>query len=191
MNTINAEAYSDFLHSKQVIAQTAGLDVSLSDIHPDLFPFQRVLVQWALRKGRAALFADTGLGKSRMQIEFARLTGQRTLILAPLSVARQTVTEAAKIGVQAHYTRSGDNLIDGINITNYEMVEHFNPSDFGAVVLDECFAPETPIDTPHGAIPIKDIRKGDFIYNAVGIEGRKRKNEKSGFAISPAQRNGE
>ncbi len=155
MNTaIHTEDYTVFLHSKQVIAQTAGLDVSLSDIHPDLFPFQRVLVQWALRKGRAALFVDTGLGKTFMQLEFARLTGKRTLIIAPLSVARQTVNEARKIGLEVHYTRSGDDLIDGINITNYEMVEHFNPSDFGAVVLDECFAPETPIDTPNGAIPI-------------------------------------
>src|SRR6266702_3498467 len=139
MNTIltNAEAYSDFLQSKQAIAQIAGLDVPLSDIHPDLFPFQRVLVQWALRKGRAALFADTGLGKTRLQLEFARLTGQRTLILAPLSVARQTVNEAKKIGIECHYTRSGSDLINGINITNYEMMDHFDPSDFGTVVLDE------------------------------------------------------
>jgi DNA modification methylase len=72
-----------------------------------------------------------------MQIEWARLTGQRALILAPLSVARQTVQEALKIGVEAHYTRSGDDLIDGINITNYEMLSHFNPDDFGAIVLDE------------------------------------------------------
>lgn len=129
--------YQTFLQSKRTIAHTAGLDVALSDIHPALFPFQKVLVQWALRKGRAALFADTGLGKSFMQVEWARLTKQRTLILAPLSVARQTVNEAQKIGVEVHYTRSGKDLIDGINITNYEMLEHFNPSDIGAVVLDE------------------------------------------------------
>lgn len=129
--------YATFLASKRITAQTRGLHVAIEDINGDLFPFQRKLVQWALRKGRAALFADTGLGKSRMQIEFARLTGERTLILAPLSVARQTVSEASKIGVLAHYTRSGDDLIDGINITNYEMLAHFNPDDFGCVVLDE------------------------------------------------------
>ena len=72
-----------------------------------------------------------------MQLEWARLLGQRTLIVAPLSVARQTVREAMKIGQTIHYTRSGDDLIDGINITNYEMLEHFDPSAFGAVVLDE------------------------------------------------------
>lgn len=129
--------YTDFLQRKRAIASTSGIDVSLEAINPMLFPFQRDLVQWALRKGRAALFADTGLGKSFMQIEWARLIGYRTLILAPLSVARQTVGEAKKIGVETHYTRSGDDLIDGINITNYEMLEHFNPADFGAVILDE------------------------------------------------------
>lgn len=129
--------YSDFLATKRAIAPTSGIDMPLDAIHPMLFPFQRVLVQWALRKGRAAIFADTGLGKSFMQIEWARLGGQRTLILAPLSVARQTVGEAAKIGVLARYVRSGADLIDGINITNYEMLDHFNPADFGAVVLDE------------------------------------------------------
>src|SRR2546422_266171 len=99
--------YQEFLTSKTVLAQTSGLEVALSDIHPSLFDFQKVLVQWALRKGKAALFTDTGTGKTRLQIEFSRLTGQRTLILAPLSVARQTVTEAARIDVQVHYTRSG------------------------------------------------------------------------------------
>jgi DNA modification methylase len=129
--------YIEFLASKRTISQTVGIEVSLDEIHPLLFPFQRTLVQWALRKGRAALFADTGLGKTLMQAEWARLTGQRALIVAPLSVARQTVNEAAKIGVLVHYTRSGNDLIEGINITNYEMISHFNPDDFGAVVLDE------------------------------------------------------
>jgi len=131
------EDYQSFLAQKKVIAQTSGIDVRLEDIHPLLFPFQRTLVQWALRKGRAALFADTGLGKSFMQLEWARLTNKRTLILAPLSVAKQTVNEAKKIDVEVHYTRSGKDLAEGINITNYEMLEHFNADDFGAVVLDE------------------------------------------------------
>lgn len=72
-----------------------------------------------------------------MQLEWARLTGKRALIIAPLSVAKQTVNEAKKIGLDIHYTRSGKDLAGGINITNYEMLEHFNPDDFGAVVLDE------------------------------------------------------
>ena len=129
-------SYAQFLQSKRATSQTAGIDVALDDIHPMLFPFQRTLVQWALRKGRAALFADTGLGKTLMQVEWARITGQRVLIVAPLSVARQTVNEAAKIGVEVHYTRSGDDLRQ-INITNYELLDHFDSADFGAVVLDE------------------------------------------------------
>lgn len=129
--------YEAFLQSKRAVAQPTGIDVPLESIHEKLFPFQRVLVQWALRKGRAAIFADCGLGKTLMQLEWARLTGQRTLILAPLAVASQTIAEGKKIGVQVHYTRSGADLIDGINISNYEMLDHFNPDDFGAVVLDE------------------------------------------------------
>lgn len=130
-------SYQDFLASKKALAPTSGIDVAFDEIHPMLFPFQKTLVQWALRKGRAALFADTGLGKTLMQAEWARLTGERVLIIAPLSVARQTVNEARKIGVEVHYTRDGADLIDGINITNYEMLSHFNPDNFGAVVLDE------------------------------------------------------
>lgn len=128
--------YSKFLASKRSVSTTVGIEVELDDIHPMLFPFQRTLVQWALRKGRCAIFADTGLGKTLISIECARLAGQRTLILAPLSVARQTVNEARKIGIDVHYTRSGNDL-QQINITNYEMLEHFNPADFGMVILDE------------------------------------------------------
>lgn len=128
--------YSAFLVSKRTVAAPRGIEVPLDAIHPALFPFQKTLVQWALKKGRAAVFADTGLGKTFISVECARLAWQRTLILAPLSVARQTVNEARKIGVDVHYTRSGDDLHQ-INITNYEMLSHFNPDDFGMVILDE------------------------------------------------------
>lgn len=129
--------YSDFLNQKRIIAPTIGRDVQPGNVHPALFPFQRDLVVWAVRKGRAALFADTGLGKTRMQVEWARLSGERTLIIAPLSVARQTVKEAAKIGADVRYVRRGDDAGDGISITNYELIQHFDLSQFGAVVLDE------------------------------------------------------
>jgi DNA modification methylase/superfamily II DNA or RNA helicase len=130
--------YQQFIESKRIVAQRSGFDVNPSQVHPALFPFQRDIVCWALRKGRAAVFADTGLGKTRIQIEWARLTGQNTLIVAPLSVARQTVREGQRIGVDVHYVRSqGQVGDDGIYITNYEMIEHFDPSCFGAVVLDE------------------------------------------------------
>jgi DNA modification methylase len=126
--------YATFLERKGHIAPTLG-PRDVDEPHPMLFPFQRDLVRWAVRKGRCALFADTGLGKTFMQIEWARLIGERTLIVAPLSVARQTAREAKKLGVTVTYTRG--ELHDGISITNYEMVEHFDPADYGAVVLDE------------------------------------------------------
>ncbi len=131
------EQYQGFLKSKRLIVPSVGISVADRDIHSMLFPFQRDLVRWALRKGRAAIFADCGLGKTFMQLEWARLLGERALIIAPLSVARQTVGEARKLGLTIHYTRSGHDLTDGINITNYEMIGHFDAERFGAVVLDE------------------------------------------------------
>jgi DNA modification methylase len=88
--------------------------------------------------GRSAIFLDTGLGKTFIQLEWARLMGERTLIIAPLSVARQTVREAKKIEIKVKYVRHQSEVDDGqIFITNYEMIDEFDPAEFGAVVLDE------------------------------------------------------
>ncbi len=94
---------------------------------------------WTCKKGRAAVLLDTGLGKTFIQLEWARLLNQNTLIIAPLSVARQTVREARKIGLDISYVRSQTeiNNINKIWITNYEMAKDFDYSKFGAVVLDE------------------------------------------------------
>lgn len=129
--------YQSFLASKTVLARSTGIALNGHTVHPRLFPFQKDLTEWALRKGRAAIFADTGLGKTGMQLEWARLLSTRSLIIAPLSVARQTIEEAKAIDLNVHYTRSGHDVHDGINITNYEMAVHFEPSAFQAVVLDE------------------------------------------------------
>ena len=129
--------YADFLDGKRLQSVMHGPDVEIGAIHPMLFPFQAAITRWAIRKGRAAVFADTGLGKTYIQVEWARLIGGRCLIVAPLSVARQTVRLAKALDVHVHYTRSGADLVDGVNITNYEMVEHFDPADFVSVVLDE------------------------------------------------------
>ena len=129
--------YASFLEGKRLIHPPAGKSVDSASINPKLFPFQRDLTAWAARKGRAAIFADTGLGKTFMQLEWARLVGERTLIIAPLSVARQTVREGAALDIDVHYTRDGSDIVDAINITNYEMAGHFDPADFGAIVLDE------------------------------------------------------
>ncbi len=132
-----ASDYETFLAGKQFVAPTLGQPIDAGAIHPSLFGFQRAVTTWAIRKGRAALFLDTGLGKTRCQIEYARLIGERALILAPLGVARQTVREAAAIGVEVTYARHQRDASDGLTITNYEMLEHFDPAAFGTVVLDE------------------------------------------------------
>jgi DNA modification methylase len=129
--------YTAFLESKRLVVPSAGVDVAADALHSALFPFQRDMVRWALRKGRAALFADTGLGKTLMQLAWAQHTGRRVLILAPLGVARQTVREGERWGIPATYRRDGSSAGDGITITNYEMLPHFDPAAFDAVVLDE------------------------------------------------------
>ena len=133
--------YRDFLKSKQLITQQHGVEIDRNQIHPLLFDFQKDIVHWAVRKGRAAIFADTGLGKTLMQLEWARLISKKTLIIAPLSVARQTQREAEKIDLHLHYVREQIDIdqMPGADlfITNYEMVDKFDPSSFGAVVLDE------------------------------------------------------
>jgi superfamily II DNA or RNA helicase len=128
--------YKEFLATKKLVFMDTGKGVDDADVHQMLFPFQRDLTRWALRKGRSAIFADTGLGKTLMQVEWARLTGCNTLIVAPLSVARQTVREAKKIGVDVEYVREQPEG-HGIFITNYEMIDKFDASKFGAIVLDE------------------------------------------------------
>lgn len=131
--------YKTFIDNKRIKTKLFGKTVSDSDIHPMLFPFQRDVTRWAIGKGRAALFLDTGLGKTFCQLEWARLMGEMTLIVAPLSVARQTVREGKKIGIDVSYVRKQDDIDyeHAIYITNYEMIDNFDFSQFGAVVLDE------------------------------------------------------
>lgn len=130
--------YDKFIKSKVIRNTFFGKDISISDINPALFPFQKDIVRWAVKKGRCALFLDTGLGKTHCQTEWARLIAKRSLIIAPLSVARQTVRLAKQVtDTTVHYTRDKSDIIDGINITNYEMIERFDADDFDAVILDE------------------------------------------------------
>lgn len=131
-----AMEYRAFLEAKVKYGATVGIEVDQDQLHPSLLPHQRALTAWGLRKGNAAIFADTGLGKTRMQLEWGRALGKKTLFLAPLSVAKQTVREAAKIDMELVYARRQDQA-GRFTITNYEMVEHFDPQAFDAVVLDE------------------------------------------------------
>lgn len=131
-------SYADFIDRKFAAVAACGFDVGAM---PDsLFPHQKDLVRWAVKRGRAAIFADTGLGKSRMQLAWAdavaKHTGVDVLILAPLAVAQQTVQEGAAIGVQVTHCRESSDVRPGINIANYERVHKFD-MPFAGVVLDE------------------------------------------------------
>jgi hypothetical protein len=132
--------YNEFISGKLAASVPTGLDGPF-DLPESLFPMQVDLVEWALKRGRAAIFADTGLGKSRMQVAWAdvvhRMTGLDVMILAPLAVAQQTVAEGAQIGVQITRCKEPGDVKPGINITNYDRVHKFDCSRFGVVVLDE------------------------------------------------------
>ncbi len=132
--------YESFLKSKRLSAKPVGID-SKPDLHPSLFGFQRDIVHWALRRGRAALFEECGLGKSRQAIEWARCvndhTGGRVIILTPLAVAEQFVREGKQIGVSVTHAKSDADVSDGISVTNYERMHRFDMSQFAGVVLDE------------------------------------------------------
>lgn len=130
--------YADFLDSKSQLANMSGFDpVSVPSFLKD---FQAHMTDWAIRKGRAAIFADCGLGKTPMQLVWAdnvvRKTNRRVLILTPLAVAKQTEREADKFGITAKRSVAGE-LAEKIVITNYERLEHFDPTEFVGVVCDE------------------------------------------------------
>lgn len=136
------DAYAELLAAKRYRAPDSGLSVDAGDLHPDLFDFQRALVSWALRKGRAALFADTGLGKTFMQLEWARQLvergeAQRVLVLAPLAVAHQTVAEAHRFGIDAAYAKNEAAATADVSVSNYERLHLFDTDAYDAVVLDE------------------------------------------------------
>lgn len=133
--------YESFIAAKHMAVPPCGFDVPEDKVSGVLFDFQRVIVKWALKKGRAAIFADTGLGKTGMQVTWAKHVADHTqkpvLIVAPLCVAHQTVSEALKFGVEVNYCREQDKATGGVNITNYEMLDKFDLSAFAGVVLDE------------------------------------------------------
>lgn len=131
--------YSEFIKSKTRLFESHGIDVDT--LHADLFDFQRDIVRWALAKGRAAIFADCGLGKTLMQLVWAqevhRYTDTPVIVLAPLAVAAQTVAEGEMFGISVNLCESDADIVNGINITNYDKLQRFDCSQFGGVVLDE------------------------------------------------------
>ena len=131
-------SYMDFLSNKKSTVNHNGPTVTANDMHPSLHDWQIHIIQWAVRTRRAAIWADTGLGKTRMQLEWARLSGGTALVLAPLAVCHQTVREAQEIGIDAAYIRNSDQITGpGMWVTNYENVPNIDPDMIDAVVLDE------------------------------------------------------
>lgn len=133
--------YEDFLAGKQHIPPSCGFEVDKPAMNIHMFEWQKDITRWVLRKGRAALFEECGNGKTIQQLEFAdqvaKREGMPVLIVAPLTVGAQTLREAQKFGYSAAICRTQDDVTPGINITNYEMLQHFDGRSFAGVVLDE------------------------------------------------------
>ncbi len=132
--------YAALIERKLSLIPPTGL-TQTDHIHAGMFPHQEALVTWALRRGRCAIFADTGLGKTRMELSWAnavyRAINKPILIHAPLAVAEQTVSEGQACGIEVTHVRSEWDVKPGINITNYERIHKFDASIWGGVVLDE------------------------------------------------------
>lgn len=141
--------YNDFLESKRKAHISSGFEIPEKSLNKHLFDFQKYIVQIALRKGRFAIFADCGLGKTLMQLEWANQVAKKTkrpvLILAPLAVSSQTIQEGDKFGIKVCKYGITDpinndeieNFKDRIYITNYEQLKNIDTSAFSGIVLDE------------------------------------------------------
>lgn len=132
--------YQELLRSKALLAPPTGVP-NPPDLNPALFDFQAEVTRWALRRGRACLFLDTGLGKSWCSLEWARVvaahTGKPVMIFTPLAVARQFVAEGAKLGINVALCREAADVQPGVNVINYDRAQLLDPDVFGGVVLDE------------------------------------------------------
>lgn len=132
--------YSDFLARKAVLDPPTGIDKP-GDMRSDFKPHQADITRWSLRRGRSAVFAGTGLGKTLIELEWsdrvARETNKPVLIYAPLAVAAQHKREAEKFGIEARIVRRNDELRVGVNIANYAKLDHFDHASLGGIALDE------------------------------------------------------
>lgn len=132
--------YEEFLKTKRLKHVESGFETPFL-INEILFDFQKDIVKWSLMKGKSAVFTGTGTGKTIIQLEWANHVHQYTqkpiLILAPLAVSQQTVNEGKKLGLSVNLCRNQLQVINGINITNYEMLHNFDTSKFIGIILDE------------------------------------------------------
>lgn len=131
--------YQEFLKKKEIVYKPVGFDCT--ERNEALFGWQNDVVRWALRKGKCAIFSDCGTGKTRMLLQWADMVRKHEnrpiLILCPLAVAQQTKEEGEKCGIIVKVVRDQSECCNGLNITNYEMLQHFDAGFFCGVVLDE------------------------------------------------------
>jgi hypothetical protein len=134
------DAYTSFLERKRMVDPATGMDAP-PELPAFMFDHQRAIASWALRRGRAAIFAGTGLGKTAMELVWGSAVADHTdkpvLVFAPLAVSQQHIREAGKFGLSANIVRDQSEVRAGVNVTNYQKIEHFDLSAFGGVVLDE------------------------------------------------------
>ena len=133
--------YEKFIESKKMNLLASGFDVEVSELNKNLFDFQQYVVKTAIKKGKYAIFADCGLGKTLMQLEFANQVSKKTqkpvLILCPLAVAGQTIQEGEKFEISVVKMPLGINSNDPVQITNYESLQYVDPDNFSGIILDE------------------------------------------------------
>ena len=133
--------YEEFLNNKRFVLESSGFDIDTSELNSKLFQYEKDVVRWALKKGKACIFSDCGTGKTAMQLEWAQKVHEHTngmiLILAPLAVAEQTKREGEKFGIDVKVCEKQDDCVNGINITNYEKLDRFVANKFVGIVLDE------------------------------------------------------
>lgn len=167
-------AYQDFLARKAIVDPATGLR-EVPALPEALFPFQHDIASWALRRGRAAVFAGTGLGKSFIELAWgsaiARETGGMVLLLAPLAVSAQMLREAAKFGIEARIVKSQSECRAGINVTNYQKLDHFDLSLFVGVILDEASILKST-DGHYKALLIAECAKVPFRLSATATRQR-------------------
>ncbi len=133
--------YDEFLKQKDYVLESSGFDIDKNELNPMLYDFQKDIVRWALKKGKACVFSECGTGKSAVQLSWghqvSKRTGGKVLLLAPLAVSYQTKREAEKFGYTAKVVEKQEDCINGINITNYEKLDKFVANEFVGVILDE------------------------------------------------------
>jgi len=139
LNNIND--YHKFIYIKRHTVIDYGFKVELTTLNKILFEWQKIIVRWALLKGKCALFLDTGLGKTFCQLEWAyqvyKKINENIIIFAPLAVSYQTRDMGKYLGINVHISRGMNDIKKGINITNYEIIDKFDLNNFGGIVLDE------------------------------------------------------